>query len=306
MPDPVYPEGDREFAILWGMGKWIELKCVVRDEMEEALRVFAEGQKWAFFTRIWPEKRVSELLVYFKRRAQAEKAKVLFLSFIQESKKWGLRPGKPRCRIVQKDEESWFRKSKEEFVPKKISRHFVVKPTWESYEPRAWEHVIEIDPQMAFGTGHHFTTRFCLQMLDKWGEEAQTVLDMGCGTGILSIASVKFGATKVEGFDNDPLAIKTAKHNAKANQTKVKFQTLDLIQYQPKKANLVFANIISGVLIRFQNKIFASVKKGGLLFVTGVTRDEGKRFLKQFHSKKFQLVDQKQSSLWNGFVFRRV
>ncbi len=290
------------------MARWIELKLVVKDEMEEALRGFAQARLWAFFTRLWPGKKDAELLVYFKRRVQALKAKQELASFIEQAQSWGLKPGKPRWRISQKEEAVWFRKSQKEFVPKKVSRHFVVKPTWQTYTGRPWETVIEIDPQMAFGTGHHFTTRFCLQMLDKWGRSVSSVLDMGCGTGILAIAAAKIGIPKVTAFDNDPLAVKTARENAKINQVAraIRFQTCDLAQYQPRKQELIFANIISGVLLKYKKKIFASVAKNGLLFVTGITREESQKFLHAFQTKAFQLLDQKRTRLWAGFVFKRI
>lgn len=130
---------------------------------------------------------------------------------------------------------------------------------------------------------------------------------MGCGTGILSIAAAMNGVQKVDAFDNDPLAVKTAKHNSKMNHTqrKIKFQTLDLAKFKPKKVDLVFANIISGVLLKYKKKIKDSVKKEGLLFVTGVTRQESSQFLKQFQSKNFELIDKKQTRLWIGYVFRK-
>ena len=200
------------------MATWFELKLTVKDELEEALRAFSDQKGWVFFIRLWPKKKSTDLLLYFKRTPQAHRAKEELLTFLSQTSQWGLKAGKPKWHLKRSEEKGWFRQSKKEFVPKKISRHLVVKPTWQKYQSRSWETVVQIDPQMAFGTGHHFTTRFCLQMLDKWGKVAKSVMDVGCGSGILAIAAAKLGATHVHGIDNDPLAVKTARRNAKKNK----------------------------------------------------------------------------------------
>lgn len=290
------------------MAKWYELKLTARLEMEEALKAFAGEKGWSHFTRLWPKENTCELLSYFKRRYHAENAKKKLTQFLKQTNEWGLRPGKPHWRLSQKEDWVWIEKSLREFVPKKISRHIVIKPTWKKYEPKEWETVIEINPQMAFGTGHHFTTRFCLQMLDKWGSEAQSVLDIGCGSGILAATAAKLYSVPVKGIDNDPLAVKTSRMNSKLNgvSRRAHFKTAEIKQFKSAPAGLVFGNLTSGVLLSNKKKIISFVKKGGVLIVTGIMRREAKKFLNEFHSAHIKLIDEKHSRFWSGFVFKKV
>jgi len=295
-------------STLVGMPYWYELKLTVKDEMEESLSAFSQKMGWSFFTRIWPDEKKSELLLYFKKESQAHKIKEHLTQFLKDSRIWGLETGKPHWRLSHKEEKEWFKKTLEEFVPKKISRHLVIKPTWKKYSPRKWETVVDIDPQMAFGTGHHFTTRFCLQMFDRWQDGAKSVMDVGCGSGLLAIAAAKLGVLSVHGMDNDPLAIKTSRRNAKINKVdkRAHFTTAELAQFKIKPCDLVFGNLTSGVLIQFKHKIISFVKPKGVLIVTGVMRRESKKFLSEFTSPKLKLIDQKHSRLWSGFVLRKL
>src|SRR5690606_15144018 len=110
--------------------------------------------------------------------------------------------------ITEVYEEDWTEAWKKYYKPIKLGEKIVIKPTWEEYEKKEGEIVIEIDPGMAFGTGTHETTMLCSEALEKYVDENSFVYDVGCGSGILSIVSAKLGAKKVIGVDLDPLCVK--------------------------------------------------------------------------------------------------
>ena len=120
-----------------------------------------------------------------------------------------------RVRVVE--EEEWQDAWKEHFHALRIGTRTVIVPTWRTYEPREDDVVITIDPGMAFGTGHHPTTRMCLELLEMHVEPGDRVLDLGCGSGVLSIAAAKLGASDVLGLEIDPTAASVAERNVREN-----------------------------------------------------------------------------------------
>ena len=132
---------------------------------------------------------------------------------------FGLRPiGDLRTRVV--DEDDWAEAWKQHFHVQHLGRRLVIKPSWLRYRRAGDEVVIDLDPGMAFGTGLHPTTRLCLQALEDRADRGPLgrVLDVGCGSGILSIAAVKLGATRALGVDIDPIAIEATEANARHNR----------------------------------------------------------------------------------------
>ncbi len=115
------------------------------------------------------------------------------------------------------DDEDWSTSWKKFYKPFNITEHIVIKPSWEEYFPKAGEIIIELDPGMAFGTGTHETTMLCSQLLEKHLKPDDTVLDAGCGTGILSIVAAKLGAASVTAFDIDEIAVRVTKENCEIN-----------------------------------------------------------------------------------------
>ena len=124
--------------------------------------------------------------------------------------------GRLKVETNQRDDSEWKDKWKENFKPTKITDKLVVKPTWEEYAPAEGELVIEIDPGMAFGTGTHETTSLCLKLMEKYlGNNAaeKKVLDVGCGSGILSIGAALLGSTDILGIEIDEDAVRVANEN---------------------------------------------------------------------------------------------
>ncbi|MEG2465152.1 MAG: 50S ribosomal protein L11 methyltransferase [Kiritimatiellia bacterium] len=165
----------------------------------------------------------------------------------------------------------WAETWKRFFHVEHISEHIVICPSWETYTPQSGECVITLDPGMSFGTGKHPTTQACLQLLDSLATDDLTrpVLDMGCGSGILSIAAKKLGFTHVRGFDYDPDAVQIAKENALLNHEVIPYEPRDLADNMDEGA-IVLANILGPVIIQYALEIVSAVQHGGHLIASGI------------------------------------
>ena len=165
----------------------------------------------------------------------------------------------------------WSEAWKRFFHIEHISKRVTIRPSWEPYECQPGEAVITLDPGMSFGTGKHPTTRACLCFLDELavGDLTRPVLDMGCGSGILSIAAKKLGFTHVRGFDYDPDAVAVAKENAALNGTVIPYESRDMADNMDQGA-LVLANILGPVLIEHAAELTCAVLPGGDLIASGI------------------------------------
>lgn len=165
----------------------------------------------------------------------------------------------------------WAEAWKRFFHVEHITDRVVIRPSWESYEAKENEVVVTLDPGMSFGTGRHPTTRACLQFLDEVaaGDLSRPVLDMGCGSGILSIVARKLGFTHVRGFDYDADAVEIAKENAALNEVVIPYETRDLAVNLDQGA-VVLANILGPVLIEYAAEVACAVLPGGVLIASGI------------------------------------
>ncbi len=158
--------------------------------------------------------------------------------------------------------EEWSESWKRFFHTERVSPRLVVRPPWEEYQAAAGEAVVIMDPGMSFGTGQHGTTRACMQFIDQLAADnlERSLLDAGCGSGILAIAAAKLGFTTVCGYDNDPLAVEIATANALVNGVAVDFFESSL-EAQRHCADIVVANILAEVLIAQAAALVASVSR---------------------------------------------
>jgi len=164
-------------------------------------------------------------------------------------------------------DEDWVRITQAQFSPVKVSDRLWIVPSW--HEPPSSEAInIRLDPGVAFGTGSHPTTHLCLQWLDTHVTSADTVLDYGCGTGILAIAAAKLGAANVTGTDIDPQAVESAAFNAEHNEVTAKFVLPG--DLPADRYSLVVANILSNPLKVLAPALLGRVAPGGRLVLSGV------------------------------------
>ncbi|MCG3730803.1 50S ribosomal protein L11 methyltransferase [Vibrio cincinnatiensis] len=173
-------------------------------------------------------------------------------------------------KIEQIEDKDWEREWMDNFHPMKFGERLWICPSWrEIPEPNAVN--VLLDPGLAFGTGTHPTTALCLQWLDSLDLSGKTVIDFGCGSGILAIAAIKLGAAKVIGIDIDPQALLASKDNAARNGVADKIEVY-LPQNQPDNlvADVVVANILAGPLRELSPVIKSLIKPGGQLAMSGV------------------------------------
>ena len=170
-------------------------------------------------------------------------------------------------------EDDWADKWKAFFKPTPVGERLFVRPVWIDDYDSGDRVVLNIEPGAAFGTGTHETTRLCLETLDKIIKEGDTVLDIGCGSGILAIASMLLGATEGFGVDIDPLAVKTAVENGKMNgltEPQLQFVCGDLADKVTKKYDVVVANIVADIIILFSTQVRAFMKQGAKFVASGI------------------------------------
>jgi ribosomal protein L11 methyltransferase len=197
---------------------------------------------------------------------------------------FGLRPiGPLETRVVH--EEDWAHAWKAHFPVLRVGRRLVVRPTWRRHRRAAADVVLALDPGMAFGTGLHPTTRLCLGAIDRWAAEGRfdagsarrggtRVLDVGCGSGILAIATGLFGAEELAGLDTDPIAIEATTANARRNRLdgRLTARQGSLPSGEPP-FDLVLANLIASVLVALAGALAAELRPGGRLLASGIFVD---------------------------------
>lgn len=175
--------------------------------------------------------------------------------------------------IVEVNEEDWATAWKQYYHPVKISERFTIVPTWEQYTPVSTDElIIELDPGMAFGTGTHPTTVMCLQGLEKVIKEGDTVVDIGTGSGVLSIGAALLGAKNVHALDLDEVAVRSAQENVALNKVDDKVAVFhgNLLDTVKEPADVVVANILAEIIMSFTDDAFTIVKPGGLYVTSGI------------------------------------
>jgi len=184
----------------------------------------------------------------------------------------------------------------------------VVRPSWEAYEAKPGERVITLDPGLSFGTGKHATTQACLKFLDTLaaGNPQRSVLDMGCGSGILAIGAKLLGFVEVRGFDNDPDCIQVSNENAAINGVAIPF-SLDDLSHPHASADVVVANILAPVLIQFAAQVAGSVAPGpqSRLVVSGILDEQYAAVRAAYEAQGLVEVESLLIENWRSGLFRR-
>lgn len=202
------------------------------------------------------------------------------------------------------DDVLWRDKWKEYFKPTKLSNNIVVKPTWCEYEPSDEDIVIEIDPGMAFGTGTHETTMLCIRMIEKYMSDGYKVLDVGSGSGILSIAAAKLGASDVLGIDIDEDAVRVSNENYELNKVSDRAKAIvgDLTAGVDYKANIVVANLLADIVMRLSKDAKRHLGEKGIFITSGILTEKSEAVEKCMIECGFEIVEKAILGEWCSIV----
>lgn len=203
--------------------------------------------------------------------------------------------------------EEWENNWKQYFHAMPVGKKLLIRPLWEEADPQG-RAVLSIEPGLAFGSGTHETTRLCLEALENYVTEETTVLDVGCGSGILSIASLLLGAKKAVGVDIDALAVKTAKENGEVNGfSEPKYTVLEgnLTDKVSGKFDVVVANIVADVIIMFCKDVGAYMKEGGVFITSGIIDTKEQQVVDAFNKYGFKIKARHSEKGWVCFECTR-
>ena len=218
---------------------------------------------------------------------------------------WDVDFGRLYAEAVTVDDEDWKDKWKENFKPSKITKRIVVKPTWEEYIAGDGEIVLQIDPGMAFGTGTHETTSLCLRLMEKYLSdfpENKKVLDIGCGSGILSIAAALLGAGEVMAVEIDKDAVSVAAENVKLNGVlnNVSVVQGDLTKGIDFKADIIVANLMADLVMVLAESAANHMEDGGIFISSGILTEKKETVSEAIRNAGFEILEIEEDNAKNG------
>ena len=197
------------------------------------------------------------------------------------------------------DGDDWIDVWRKHFRPIHLGK-IVVVPEWIEYEKKEGEEIVLLDSNMAFGTGEHETTSMCVELLQKFFVAGKTVLDVGCGSGILGIAAAKLGAKACVLTDLDPIAVTSAKHNAEKNgvSDRVSVYETNLTDGAAYKSDIVLANITAEVLVLLAPTIPALLNEGGAVILSGIIADRLEKVKTAFEAVGLAVTEERRKGEW--------
>lgn len=208
------------------------------------------------------------------------------------------------CGAEGVNDADWSENWKKYFHATEIGDKLAIVPSWEEYDNKENRKILHIDPGAAFGTGTHATTSLCLSMLENYVAEGSKMLDIGCGSGILSIASVLLGAETAVGVDIDAQSVKTAKENAELNNVSGKTEYIvgDLADKINGKYNVVCANIVADVVIRLLGDVRTFMEENAVLLVSGIIDTRENDVLAAAEKHGFKVKEKQYKDNWCAFA----
>jgi len=216
--------------------------------------------------------------------------------------------GRNEITLSEIDEEEWATAWKKYYKPLKISEKITIIPTWENYEPVSTDEVIiELDPGMAFGTGAHPTTVLSIQAIEQYINKNDVVIDVGCGSGVLSIASALLGAKEVYAFDLDDVAVKSTKVNTELNkmESKVTLKQNNLLDHVDMQSDIIVSNILAEIIVRFAADAWNNLKPNGLFITSGIIQAKKQMVKDELEKAGFDIVMLNEMEDWAVIVAKK-
>ena len=207
-------------------------------------------------------------------------------------------------------QEDWENNWKQYFKPFLVGETFLIKPSWEQCEPEEGRRILEIDPSSSFGTGTHNTTQLCICELERLVKSGDRLLDMGCGSGILSVAAHMLGAEDVTAVDIDPSAVRIAAENAEKNGFALHTGVGDVIGDAELSAriggdyDIIVANIVADVIIGLSPLVRPMLAPGGLFLCSGIIDDRAQEVADRLRENGWEILETRSAEGWFSYLCR--
>lgn len=245
---------------------------------------------------------------YFQPSQWSKDSANLLHEKLEEIKVYGLQTGPLSIQVMEVGEEDWANAWKQYYFPVRVTRFLTVVPSWIDYEKEQDDELlIELDPGLAFGTGTHPTTQLSLTALEQTIRGNESVLDVGTGSGVLSIASKLLGASKVTAFDIDEMATRVAKENISLNPTIGEIEVFEnnLLVGVDQKSDLIVANILAEILLQMPEDAYRNLNDNGTLILSGIIESKANEVKEAYEKAGFTLVERMTMREWHCFIMKK-
>ena len=285
--------------ILYGLGA----QGVAIDEPVDVQKLREDELYWDYIDEKLLENDTEEtkIMAYFSEEETNLPEKIAVIKEkIRNLTEFGLSIGSGTVELSNVNQEDWESAWKQYFKPVHVTDRIVVKPEWEEYSPQEGEIVIEIDPGLAFGPGTHETTSMCINQIETNLKAGDRVIDIGSGSGILSMAAVLLGAEKATGVDLDPVAVRVALENVELNNLQDKIEILhgNLTDVIREKADIVVANIMADIILMLLEDVREFIKDDGLFISSGIIQEKRAAVEARLLEKNFSIVEVETKGEW--------
>ncbi|MGT2847316.1 50S ribosomal protein L11 methyltransferase [Streptococcus massiliensis] len=307
------------------MDTWQELTIRVKREAEEAvsnllIETGSQGvaiddsadylNREDWFGEVLPEVAQEETVTiraYYPDTMDIKVIKQEIEKGLRELAGFGLETGNIQLSNQELVEEDWADNWKKYYEPTRISHDLTIVPSWTDYEATAGEKIIKLDPGMAFGTGTHPTTKMSLFALEQVLRGGETVLDVGTGSSVLSIASSLLGAKEIYAYDLDEVAVRVAQENINLNayMDNIQVATGDLLRGVEQKAQVIVANILADILVELTEDAYRLLDDEGYLIMSGIIADKWELVRQSAEAAGFFLETQLIQGEWHACIFKK-
>lgn len=279
---------------------------LVIEDPKDITHFEADNEKWDYIDSSLLESEFEGAIIkgYFEESEDLIDKIELIKDNIEMIPSYQLDKGLGEVTTSEIEEQDWSKTWRKYYKPKKIGEKVVIKPTWEEYEKKENEIIIELDPGMAFGTGTHETTMMCVKELEKYIHQFDTVFDIGTGTGVLAIASAKLGAINTIAIDLDEDSVRIANQNVIKNgvSNTVQVKHGNLLDIIDGKANVIVANIIADIIKILSKDIKQFMEDDGVFIASGIILDKISEVKESLKKNGLIVIDEIKMGEWACLV----